>query len=78
MSKSEELKYYLRLLKEGILRPEEGKTHMFELFRLMKEGLAEFGTTEELNYTNAGESLSAVVKFADGRYYSIEIKEERY
>jgi hypothetical protein len=48
------------------------KTHMMELFTLMKDGLSDLALLEGLNYDSG--SLIAKVKFADGKTYVVEIR----
>lgn len=74
MSYIKEMKDYFSRFVPGNPGTLEGiKTHMMEIWSLMRHGLDDLALTEDLHYE--GDALKVKIKFADKKLYEIRIKE---
>lgn len=75
MSHIEQIRDYFKGLKEGSSDSSSDKTHLMEIYTLMRSGLDDLALSIDLAY---GEnSLVGRIKFADGKTYEIEVYEVR-
>lgn len=75
MSGLEQMREYLKDVKEGKTAIPPEQTHMMELMTLMRAGLDELAVVDSIHYL--ADALTGIVKFADGKYYRITISEEK-